>query len=140
MAEHPNIALIYFILSAVALQSVYSINCYQCSGTDSDNPFDCNEFLEGDTDLIPTDCATIHDAQYCIKHVGRYEGGISTKRFCSSLDLGNYCNYVQQVGDKLEYRTCIYTCGSDGCNGASSLAVPALIITITLFLYRFVAL
>lgn len=55
---------------------VYSINCYQCSGTDSDNPFDCNEFLEGDTDLIPTDCATIHDAQYCIKHVGRYEGEI----------------------------------------------------------------
>lgn len=56
---------------------VYSINCYQCSGTDSNNPFECNEFLDGDVDLVPIDCATIHDAQYCIKHVGRFEGEIS---------------------------------------------------------------
>lgn len=59
---------------------VYSINCYQCSGTDSNNPFQCNEFLESDVDLVPSDCATIHDAQYCIKHVGRYEGESSVIR------------------------------------------------------------
>lgn len=43
-------------------------------------------------------------------------GGIGAKRFCSSLDLGNYCNYVQQPGDILTYRTCVYTCRGDGCN------------------------
>ncbi|XP_072940099.1 UPAR/Ly6 domain-containing protein bou [Epargyreus clarus] len=116
------------LLVALGLKSVYSINCYQCSGTDSNNPFECNEFLESDTDLAPIDCETIHDAQFCIKHVGRFEGGISTKRFCSSLDLGNYCNYVQQPGDKLEYRTCIYTCGTDGCNAAADLRISSVLI------------
>ncbi|KAL0882342.1 hypothetical protein ABMA27_000850 [Loxostege sticticalis] len=135
MAELPNIALIYFILSAVALQSGLAIDCYQCNSSSTMECGDGLMNLDGGV-LKPTSCGHVYDAQYCIKQTG----GISTKRFCSSLDLGNYCNYVQQVGDKLEYRTCIYTCGSDGCNGASSLAVPALIITITLFLYRFVAL
>ncbi|KPI91405.1 hypothetical protein RR46_14909 [Papilio xuthus] len=118
----------------VTIRSVDSINCYQCSGTDSENPFECNEFLDSDTDIVATDCATIHDAQYCIKHVGRFEGGISTKRFCSSLDLGNYCNYVAQPGDKLEYRTCIYTCSSDGCNSAAALE-----ISMTLFIFLFIS-
>lgn len=67
-------------------------------------------------------------------------GGISTKRFCSSLDLGNYCNYVQQPGDKLEYRTCIYTCSTDGCNGSSkinfSIALMLLVVAKFLFLLR----
>ncbi|CAH0702831.1 unnamed protein product [Spodoptera exigua] len=61
-------------ISFATFKTVYSINCYQCSGTDSNNPFQCNEFLENDVDLQPTDCATIHNAQYCIKHVGRFEG------------------------------------------------------------------
>lgn len=46
-------------------------------------------------------------------------GGIGAKRFCSSLDLGNYCNYVRQPGDTLTYRTCVYTCTGDGCNSAN---------------------
>ncbi|XP_014370929.2 U-scoloptoxin(05)-Sm1a [Papilio machaon] len=174
---------IFFISSIffVTIRSVDSINCYQCSGTDSENPFECNEFLDSDTDIVATDCATIHDAQYCIKHVGRFEGlaiecyqcnssntlecgdglinldggylkptpcdhvynaqycikqsgGISTKRFCSSLDLGNYCNYVAQPGDKLEYRTCIYTCSSDGCNSAVDVKISA-----TLFIFIFIS-
>lgn len=68
------VLLILFRFIYFYLLLVNSINCYQCSGTDSDNPFDCNEFLEGESDVEPTDCAGIHDAQYCIKHVGRYEG------------------------------------------------------------------
>lgn len=48
-----------------------------------------------------------------------FTGGIGAKRFCSSLDLGNYCNYVSQPGDLLNYRTCIYTCKGDGCNPAT---------------------
>ncbi|XP_047022712.1 U-scoloptoxin(05)-Er1a [Helicoverpa zea] len=177
---------LYICISFTMFKTVYSINCYQCSGTDSNNPFQCNEFLESDVDLVPNDCATIHDAQYCIKHVGRYEGsslecyqcntsatmecgdglmsldggilkplscdhvynaqycikltgGISTKRFCSSLDLGNYCNYVQQPGDKLEYRTCIYTCSTDGCNAGTSLKT-SLLSVITAFLLKYIVL
>ncbi|XP_049870266.1 U-scoloptoxin(05)-Sm1a isoform X2 [Pectinophora gossypiella] len=173
---------LYFLFTTFT--TVNSINCYQCSGTDSANPFECTEFLDSDNALVPTNCSSIHDAQYCIKHVGRYEvvaiecfqcnssdtmecgdelmkldggvikptpcehvynaqycikhtGGISTKRYCSSLDLGNYCNYVQQPGDKLEYRTCIYTCSTDGCNSASSLSISAIILLSGLFLLKF---
>lgn len=128
--------IICLCISLTTVKSVYSINCYQCSGTDSNNPFQCNEFLENDVDLVPTDCSTIHDAQYCIKSVGRFEGGISTKRYCSSLDLGNYCNYVQQPGDKLEYRTCIYTCDSDGCNTGTSLKMTMWLLLI--FIAKFI--
>lgn len=77
-----------------------SINCYQCSGTDSNAPFECNEYLESDTTLVPNDCEGIHDAQYCIKHVGRFEGtwlfkikiifgGWITKSFLFSYYLTN---------------------------------------------------
>lgn len=62
--------LFYFVLFLVD-----SIHCYQCSGTDSDNSFECNEFLASDVTLQAIDCGTLHDAQYCIKHVGRNEGG-----------------------------------------------------------------
>ncbi|XP_053603298.1 UPAR/Ly6 domain-containing protein bou [Plodia interpunctella] len=169
------ILVLHVIVTLSTLKFVDSINCYQCSGSDSDNPFECNEFLDSNTELMPVNCSNIPDAQYCIKHVGRngglaidcYQcnssstmecgdglmnldggvltptscehvhnaqycikltGGISTVRYCSSLDLGTYCNYVQQVGDKLEYRTCIYTCSSDGCNAASTLGVPLFLI------------
>lgn len=62
-------------------------------------------------------------------------GGIGAKRFCSSKDLGNYCHYVQNKGDEMEYRSCIFTCSTDGCNGSSSqymssLAIAATAITI----------
>lgn len=50
-----------------------------------------------------------------------FVGGIGAKRFCSSLDLGNYCNYVKQPGDILEYRTCVFTCTGDGCNSSNHL-------------------
>lgn len=53
---------------------VYSINCYQCSGTDSNYPFECNEYLDSESGLEAIDCSLIHDAQYCIKHFGRFEG------------------------------------------------------------------
>ncbi|XP_045765767.1 uncharacterized protein LOC123867651 [Maniola jurtina] len=177
--------LLFFLVIIGALKSVHSISCYQCSGTDSNQPFECNEFLDSNSQVIPTDCEGIHDAQFCIKHVGRFEGlaidcyqcnssttmecgdglmnldggvlmpipcdhvynaqfcikrtgGIGTKRFCSSLDLGNYCNYVQQPGDKLEYRTCIYTCGTDGCNSASALSISAAYVVLTLLVSKWI--
>lgn len=47
-------------------------------------------------------------------------GRIGTKRDCSSVDRGNYCNYVQLTGDQLEYRSCYFTCTGDGCNSGPS--------------------
>ncbi|KOC70020.1 hypothetical protein WH47_08281, partial [Habropoda laboriosa] len=98
---------------------VHSLRCYQCNSTSNSHPFQCNEFLSSDIDIEPQPCDAVFGAQYCVKHIGRFEGGIGTKRSCSSLDLGNYCDYVSQQGDKLTYRTCIYTCTGDGCNPAA---------------------
>ncbi|XP_023943557.2 U-scoloptoxin(05)-Er1a [Bicyclus anynana] len=180
-----NKSIIFLLVAVNTLKTVYSISCHQCSGTDSNEPFECNEFLDSNTQLLPRDCEGIHDAQFCIKHVGRFEGlaidcyqcnssstmecgdglmnldggiltptpcshvynaqycikqtgGIGTKRFCSSLDLGNYCNYVQQPGDVLEYRTCIYTCSTDGCNGASTLKISAVYFILILFVSKWI--
>ncbi|EZA48649.1 hypothetical protein X777_13251, partial [Ooceraea biroi] len=55
-------------------------------------------------------------------------GGIGTKRFCSPVHMGNYCDYVKQPGDKLTYRTCVFTCSGDGCNLAIS-SLPNTIYT-----------
>ncbi|XP_041970827.1 U-scoloptoxin(05)-Sm1a isoform X1 [Aricia agestis] len=127
--------LFCLLVLSVSVAYVHSINCYQCTGTNSSDPFECNEYLDTDSNILPKDCETIHDAQFCIKHVGRFEGGISTKRYCSSLDLGNYCNYVQQPGDKLEYRTCIYTCSTDGCNSASAVRISTIFLILS-FLFK----
>ncbi|CAG9815781.1 unnamed protein product [Phaedon cochleariae] len=163
-----------------------TLDCYQCSGSDSDTPFQCNEWLSSDIDITPQACDKVYGAKYCIKHVGRFEGaalkcyqcsasasidcsdgmiqmgggggmvpqscdhvfgaqycikttsynngGIGAKRFCSSLDLGNYCNYVQQPGDTLTYRTCVYTCTGDGCN-TGTFTKPNVILMISLGLF-----
>ncbi|XP_031845435.1 glycosylphosphatidylinositol anchored membrane protein boudin isoform X1 [Nomia melanderi] len=97
-----------------------SLRCYQCNSTNNTHPFQCNEFLSDDIDIKPEPCDSVFGAQYCVKHTGRFEGGIGTKRFCSSADMGNYCDYVNRQGDKLTYRTCIFTCTGDGCNPAST--------------------
>lgn len=99
-------------------------------------------------------CTDVYNAAYCIKLIGRYEGaflyldiyvvpirftfynfcftgGLGAKRYCSSHDLGNYCNYVKQPGDKLEYRTCVYTCDSDGCNSSSQIKLFGYLIVIS---------
>ncbi|XP_034174193.1 glycosylphosphatidylinositol anchored membrane protein boudin [Osmia lignaria lignaria] len=165
------------------IESVHSLRCYQCSSTNNSHPFQCNEFLSSDVDIKPQPCDGVYEAQYCVKHtgrfeaisldcyqctseeelscgssnlvlntlqpancshvygaryciksVGRYGGGIGTKRFCASVDLGNYCDYVSQPGDKLTYRTCIFTCSGDGCNSAAILKPTILwIVPIGLF-------
>ncbi|XP_012271289.1 uncharacterized protein LOC105694826 [Orussus abietinus] len=164
---------------AVLFGAAQGIRCYQCVSMNSSSPFQCNEFMTDDTDLEPVSCDTVYDAQYCVKHVGRFEvlaldcyqctsamdwecgddflvvealqpkncnhifeaqfcvksigrygGGIGTKRFCSAVNLGNYCNYLNQPGDTLNYRTCVYTCSSDGCNSARSL-LPGVVAFVT---------
>lgn len=63
-------------------------------------------------------------------HVTDFLGGIGAKRFCSSLDLGNYCNYVKQPGDELTYRTCVFTCTGNGCN-PGNVNVPQSVISLS---------
>ncbi|XP_067208909.1 UPAR/Ly6 domain-containing protein bou isoform X2 [Linepithema humile] len=174
-----NFAIGVYILLVFSLliETGYSIRCYRCNSTSTTYPFQCNEFLKSDVDLqpescndvygaqycvkhigrfeaialdcyqcasgdewkcmdgdlvanflVPANCSHVHDARYCIKSIGRYGGGIGTKRFCSSAHLGNYCDYVKQPGDKLTYRTCVYTCSTDGCNSAKSF-VPSTVYT-----------
>ncbi|XP_017779010.1 PREDICTED: uncharacterized protein LOC108564463 [Nicrophorus vespilloides] len=170
--------LAVLFLSVFLITPSLGIKCYRCTGTDDDDPFQCNEWLDSDIDIVPKGCDDVYDAKYCIKHTGRFEadaikcfqcsagqsincsdgmiqlgglvpegcdqvfeaqycvkstglaGGIGAKRFCSSLDLGNYCNYVKQPGDNLEfYRTCVFTCSGDGCNASSTLqSVPAFVL------------
>ena len=44
-------------------------------------------------------------AYYCIKMTGIFEGKLGTKRFCSSRNWGNYCEYISRPGDIQEYRS-----------------------------------
>uniref|UniRef100_A0A336K354 CSON013015 protein n=1 Tax=Culicoides sonorensis TaxID=179676 RepID=A0A336K354_CULSO len=101
-----------------------SISCYVCNTTSSlSAPFQCSEWFDryDNPDIQPQDCSNVHGAKYCIKHIGRFEGGIGAKRYCSSRDLGNYCDYVRNKGDGMEYRSCIFTCDTDGCNNSNNL-------------------
>ncbi|XP_015430770.1 PREDICTED: uncharacterized protein LOC107187247 isoform X2 [Dufourea novaeangliae] len=119
-ANNGTRCLALFAALFLFVESGYSLRCYQCSSTNNTHPFQCNEFLTSDVDIGPESCDAVFGAQYCVKHTGRFEGGIGTKRFCSAVDLGNYCDYVNQQGDKLTYRTCIFTCSGDGCNPATT--------------------
>ncbi|XP_057338339.1 cytosolic carboxypeptidase-like protein 5 isoform X2 [Microplitis mediator] len=68
-------------------------------------------------------------------------GGVGTKRMCSSVDYGNTCNFdLAQPGDTLAYRTCVYTCSTDGCNPATMnlpniITIAALTLGI-IYLFR----
>ncbi|XP_037932569.1 uncharacterized protein LOC119667350 [Teleopsis dalmanni] len=120
--------LLQSLIVVAALSAASAINCYVCDASDTTNPFQCGEWFErfDEPDLQPSNCSNVHDAKFCIKHVGRFEGGIGAKRFCSSKDLGNYCDYVRNKGDRMDYRSCIYTCSSDGCNSATDLKANLL--------------
>ncbi|XP_043260677.1 U-scoloptoxin(05)-Sm1a isoform X2 [Colletes gigas] len=127
-----------FAVLLLLVETVHSLRCYQCISTNNSHPFQCNEFLTSDIDIEPEPCDAVFGAQYCVKHTGRFEGGIGTKRFCSALDLGNYCDYVKRQGDKLTYRTCIFTCTGDGCNPAatSGPSIAWIIPIVSLVAYK----
>ncbi|KAH8265901.1 hypothetical protein KR038_010044 [Drosophila bunnanda] len=137
-----------FLLLLLGLLSLWTtavtaIDCYVCDTSDTEHPFQCGEWFEryDEPDIQPQNCSSVHGAQFCVKHVGRFEGGIGAKRFCSSKDLGNYCDYVRNKGDRMDYRSCIYTCDTDGCNAAAAVgngkwgvvaAAAAALLTLTL--------
>lgn len=51
-----------------------ALNCYQCSGSDPEKPFQCNEWLTSDINIQPEPCDNVYGAKYCVKHIGRFEG------------------------------------------------------------------
>lgn len=58
----------------VCLHTATALDCYQCSGSDPNKPFQCNEWLSSDIDIQPEACDKVYGAKFCIKHIGRFEG------------------------------------------------------------------
>ncbi len=93
--------------------------CFSCNSTsdpacsESWDPSNVNEAR------YTTECKN----SFCIKEVGVKEK--VTKRYCSSQDLGNYCD------DK----SCVSTCRTQICNGASeSRNIGAFFVGFMLFI------
>jgi hypothetical protein len=65
---------------------------------------------------------------------GIFDGKLGTKRFCSSRNWGDYCEYIKRPGDIQEYRSCVFTCSTFGCNGSNSvqLSLTQLVAVLTL--------
>ncbi|KAG8225706.1 hypothetical protein J437_LFUL001740 [Ladona fulva] len=123
---------VLFVVLVILFEPAVSISCYQCTSTDTDNPYLCTEFMTEDEDIQPKPCDDTYDAKYCIKFTGRDEEGLKTKRFCSSLDRGTYCVYGSQTGDRLDYRSCWYTCSTDGCNSATRIGTENFLYSLVL--------
>ncbi|XP_013772375.1 uncharacterized protein LOC106457465 [Limulus polyphemus] len=110
--------VLFYCLGLLYVNTVWAIQCYRC---ESNIDMHCaEEFTKYYSLLEPESCDDIFEATFCIKTTGMYEGEIGTKRFCSSRDHGNYCEYIRRPGDDREYRSCVYTCTGDGCNSAPS--------------------
>ena len=110
------------------------IGCYNC---DSSSHFTCSEFWDPTDDVnaqFETDCRNVSDAKYCVKMTGVYDGKLGTKRFCSSRDWGTYCEYIQRPGDEREYRSCIYSCSTNYCNGTVHLSINQSLFAILLLI------
>lgn len=65
---------IFIYFNFVSFSVAVALNCYQCSGTDTKAPFQCNEALSSDIDIEPVSCDNVFGAKYCVKHTGRFEG------------------------------------------------------------------
>ncbi|XP_008198875.1 U-scoloptoxin(05)-Er1a isoform X1 [Tribolium castaneum] len=113
-----------------------ALSCYQCAAHET---IDCSDGMIHFGGLQPQSCNDVFEAQYCIKSTS-LDGGIGAKRFCSSLDLGNYCNYVKQPGDILQYRTCVFTCTGDGCNPSTTITPNCVLLVtcILTFVYKII--
>ncbi|CAL1291910.1 unnamed protein product [Larinioides sclopetarius] len=122
--------VIFSLILIVVIHETSAIYCYQCNSNEETY---CSEVFNRDgLTLEPTVCDGIHEAKYCIKATGMYEGTIGTRRFCSSRHHGNYCEYVRRPGDEREYRSCVYTCSSDGCNGAGGASESKILFLLSL--------
>ncbi|XP_037073006.1 U-scoloptoxin(05)-Sm1a-like isoform X2 [Pollicipes pollicipes] len=105
-----------------------AIQCYVC---DSSSQIGCAEFLSDTSLLEPQSCDNVYGAQYCVKMTQVFEGQLGTKRFCSSRNFGDYCEWVKRPGDANTYQACVLTCGTSACNSSASLRGAALLVAMT---------
>ena len=114
------LSCVYFCLTWNKSLATAALSCYEC---DSSSNFTCTERWDPSEPTVQKylnfDCSHVHNAKYCVKMTGIYDGKLGTKRFCSSRDWGNYCEYIKRPGDTQEYRSCIFSCTRSGCNTAS---------------------
>ncbi len=114
------------------IRANYGIACFDC---DSSKDFTCSEFWDPALDVnrqYYSDCGNVYNSQYCIKMTSIFDGKLGTKRFCSSKDWGDYCEYIKRPGDDREYRSCVFSCTSNGCNYAPRQIQAASISTLLL--------
>eukprot|EP00090_Calanus_glacialis_P020821 TRINITY_DN3213_c0_g1_i1.p1 TRINITY_DN3213_c0_g1~~TRINITY_DN3213_c0_g1_i1.p1 ORF type:complete len:142 (+),score=38.14 TRINITY_DN3213_c0_g1_i1:269-694(+) len=107
---------------SLLLKHTDAIQCFEC---DSSKNFSCTEFWDPSLVVVQnftSDCSHVFEAEYCVKMTGVFEGKLGTKRFCSSRDWGNYCEYIKRPGDIQEYRSCVFSCTPDRCNTATPQA------------------
>jgi len=112
---------------SLILPHTAAIECFEC---DSSKNFSCTEFWDPSLVVIQdftSNCSHVFEAEYCVKMTGVFEGKLGTKRFCSSRDWGNYCEYIQRPGDVQEYRSCVFSCTPNHCNTSTSLVTISLV-------------
>ncbi|KAH1012138.1 hypothetical protein HUJ05_011350 [Dendroctonus ponderosae] len=74
-----------------------ALNCYQCNGSDSSKPFQCNEWLTADIDIKPEPCDAVYGAKYCIKTTGRFQATV-THFFNTGSSLNCYqCSSAESL-------------------------------------------
>ncbi|EFN74696.1 hypothetical protein EAG_03543 [Camponotus floridanus] len=78
----------FLVTLSLLMKTGHSIECYRCTSINNSRPFQCNEFLTSDVDLLPESCKDVYGAQYCVKHVGRFEGKQHRKDILHNLLLG----------------------------------------------------
>ena len=93
--------LVSIIWLSLFVTTGWAISCYEC---DSSNNFSCTEFWDPTLPVSVqyySNCSHVFEARYCIKMTGVFDGKLGTKRFCSSKDWGNYCEYIERPGGNL---------------------------------------
>ncbi|TRY76784.1 hypothetical protein TCAL_14767 [Tigriopus californicus] len=116
-----NKVVLALVVAGANFQVMFGIGCFECNSASN---FTCTEFWDPTiavTEKFLTNCAHVYNAQYCVKMNGIFDGKLGTKRFCSSKNWGDYCEYIQRPGDTQQYRSCVLTCSTYGCNPAVSL-------------------
>lgn len=85
----------------LSFRLVHSLQCYQCVSTNNTDPFQCNEFLSSDIDIKPQPCDAVYEAQYCVKHTGRFEGKTISAVQVTYRGKGNFVAKLSTLKRKL---------------------------------------
>ena len=62
-----------FILLCISASLCTSISCYECNSSEE---MTCGETLPEGHTLESINCSHVHEAQYCVKWSGAFEGGM----------------------------------------------------------------